>query len=222
VRLGPAEVRFTGTLEGDLGHAGAWVERPTVEVEARRRAVLDRPWTWLRQVHGDRVVIVEEPGGGSGEEADAAVSRTPGVALAIFTADCAPVAFASAEGVIGAAHAGWRGLVAGVLEQTVDAMRALGASHIEAALGPCIHPECYEFGAEDLGRVTARLGHGVRGRTAQGRPALNVPAAVRAAVTRVGVTLVSVDEACTACSSEHFSYRARKELARQAMVVWVP
>ena len=222
MRLGSAEIRFTGAAEGDLGHAGEWVETPTPEVEARRRAVLDRPWTWLRQVHGAHVVVVEEPGGGSGTEADAAVTKHPEAALAIFTADCAPLAFASANGVIGAAHAGWKGLAAGVIERTVEAMHALGADRIEAALGPCIHPECYEFGAADLSAIASKLGHTVRGRTDQGRPALNLPAGVRAALTRVGVPLVLVDPNCTACSSEHFSFRARKEMARQALVVWIP
>jgi len=223
VRLGPAEVRFTGREEGDLGHAGVWVEQPAPEVEGRRRAVVDRPWTWLRQVHGNTVVTVTEPGGGAGVEADAAVSNAPGVALAIFTADCAPVAFASAEGVIGAAHAGWKGLAAGVLEKTAQAMRDLGATHIEAALGPCIHPECYEFGPADLTTVAAALGHAVRGRTDAGRPALNIPAAVRTALTHAGVALDFVDERCTSCAADElFSYRARGEMERQALVLWIP
>ena len=97
------------------------------------------------------------------------MSATPGCALAVLTADCAPVALASPEGVFGVAHAGWRGLVAGVLERTVDAMRALGATEIGAVLGPCIRAECYEFGPADLDRVAARLGDGVRATTAVGR-----------------------------------------------------
>ncbi len=222
MRLGPAEVRFTGRAEGDLGHAGAWVERPTAEVEARRQAVAPKPWTWLRQVHGSRVVVVDEPGGASGEEADAAVTRQPGAALAIFTADCAPVAFASDDGVIGAAHAGWRGLAAGVIPATVDAMRALGATGpITAALGPCIHAGCYEFGQEDLDAVAAVLGDGVRATTADGTPALDVPAGVKAALAEAGVELAYEDPACTACSPDHFSYRARREMQRQALVVWL-
>ena len=222
MRLGPAEVRFTGRAEGDLGHGGVWVESPTPDVEQRRRAVLDRPWTWLRQVHGADVVVVDKPGGGAGTEADAAVTTNTGAALAIFTADCAPVALASENGVIGAVHAGWKGLAGGVLERTVEAMRALGANHINAALGPCIHPECYEFGTAELEAVAVVLGHTVRARTDDGRPALNVPAGVRAALTRVGVPLADVDATCTACSPDHFSYRARKEMERQAMVVWIP
>jgi YfiH family protein len=205
VRLGPAEVRFTTRHEGD------------------QRAAPPADWTALKQVHGSRVVVVEHPGQHTGEEADAAVTKARGAKLAVFTADCAPVAFASVEGVIGVAHAGWKGLAAGVLERTAEAMRELGATHIEAALGPCIHPECYEFGSADLGVVAAVLGHTVRGRTEGGRPALNLPAGVRAALTRAGVALNHVDERCTSCAADElYSHRARKESERQAVVVWIP
>ena len=84
----------------------------------------------LTQVHGTHVVTATEPwAAGRGEQADAMVTDRPGLALGIVTADCAPVLFADADGrIVGAAHAGWRGAVAGVLEATVAAMIALGAS----------------------------------------------------------------------------------------------
>jgi YfiH family protein len=104
----------------------------------------------LTQVHGTAVATVVTPfAPGSGPRADAMVTATPGVALGIVTADCAPVLFADAAGgVIGAAHAGWRGAVAGVLEETVSAMRALGAASITAAIGPCIRQPSYEVAAD--------------------------------------------------------------------------
>lgn len=225
MRLGPAEVRFTGRAEGDLGHAGRWVAVDEVapDVVARRRQVLDRPWSWLRQVHGAAVVSVAGPGDGAGEQADASVTTHPGAALCVLTADCAPVALASGDGAIAVAHAGWRGLVAGVVEATVGAMRQAGArAPIEAALGPCIHAGCYEFSPADLDVAVAALGSEVRGSTATGQPALDVPAAVRAALTRAGATLVHDEDVCTACSADHFSHRARGELERQATVVWLP
>jgi YfiH family protein len=219
-RVGAANVVFTDRGAGDLGHAGEHVHAVRPEVEARRRAVVDLPWTWLRQVHGDRVVVVTEPGGGAGQRADAAVTDRPGCALAVLTADCAPVALVAADGVVGVAHAGWRGLVGGVLERTVERMRARGASDVRAVLGPCIRPGCYEFGADDLACVARRLGDGVRATTASGAPALDVPAAVRAALAQVGVADVDDVGVCTACSPVHFSHRARRELGRQALVVW--
>lgn len=224
VELGPATVAFTGRDEGDLG---SLAERgpggPSAACEARRRAVVERPWSWLRQVHGPRVVTVDAPGGGAGEEADALVSAADGTALAILTADCAPVAFASEDGVIAAAHAGWRGLADGVLEATVGRMRALGAGPIVAALGPCIHAECYEFSPADMEVVIARAGEAARSTTSKGTPALDVPAAVVAVLDSVGVPVDTSASACTACDDDRwFSHRARRDDARQAGVVWLP
>lgn len=218
VALGPALVRFTAKGDGDMADRSG--SDPVVQ--ARRRAVVDRPWTWLTQVHGADVVVVAGPGDGAGEPADAAVSVRSDVALAIVTADCAPVAFASPEGVVGVAHAGWRGLVAGVLEATVTAMRGAGARTIVAALGPCIHAECYPFGPSDLDMVAERLGAEVRGRSAAGQPALDIPRAVRLVLRRVDVDVVVDAAVCTACSVDHWSWRARQERGRQASVVWLP
>lgn len=100
----------------------------------------------LRQVHGAAVVEAHTPWE-SLPEADAMVTRTPGIALGIITADCAPVLFQDAQaGVIGAAHAGWKGAVVGVLEATIAAMEALGAqrARITAVVGPCIAQASYE------------------------------------------------------------------------------
>jgi len=104
----------------------------------------------LTQVHGSDVVTVETAWlPGEGPRADAAVTARPGIALGIVTADCAPVLFVDPEaGVIGAAHAGWKGAVGGVLEATITAMRALGAREISAAVGPCIGQKSYEVAAD--------------------------------------------------------------------------
>jgi YfiH family protein len=134
--------------------------------ENRRRAAgalgLDLPALHgLTQVHGIEVAEVDEAGWreGQGPRADAAVTRRPGVALGIVTADCAPVLFAEPEaGVIGAAHAGWRGAVDGVLEATIIAMERLGArrDRILAAIGPCIAQASYEVGPDLHDAVLAR------------------------------------------------------------------
>jgi YfiH family protein len=171
-------------------------------------------------VHGAEVVVVRQPGDGSGARADALVSDHPESCLAIFTADCAPIALASPEGVLGAVHAGWRGLIAGVVGSAARAMRRLGASRIEAALGPCIHPECYEFSPGDLDRAEERFGPTVRGVTIGGRPALDLPEAARVSLGAADVELVADEDICTACSPAHFSYRARGERERMALVVW--
>lgn len=185
---------------------------------------------WLAQVHGATVLVAGLPGAvaGAGRTAtvacsgpgDALAAAAPDLALAVLTADCPSIALGSAEGVFAAVHAGWRGLVAGVVDETVRAMRALGASDLVGALGPCIHAECYEFGEGDLAAVAAVFGDGVRGRTAGGRPALDLPAAVAAALAANDVREVSGRPACSACAGGYYSHRARRDRGRQALLVW--
>ncbi|MEL7108019.1 MAG: peptidoglycan editing factor PgeF [Pseudomonadota bacterium] len=102
------------------------------------------------QVHSAKVVTVTEPWH-SRPQADAMVTKVPGLALCILSADCVPVLFADAEaGVVGAAHAGWKGAIAGVCEATIEAMVELGAARgrIIAAIGPAIQQASYEVGPE--------------------------------------------------------------------------
>ncbi|MFG6529853.1 MULTISPECIES: peptidoglycan editing factor PgeF [unclassified Sulfitobacter] len=106
----------------------------------------------VHQVHSATVVTVTEPHDDK-PRADALVTKTPGIALSILTADCQPVLFADAQaGVVGAAHAGWRGALDGILEATVDAMVDLGATRekITAVIGPSISQRAYEVGPEFL------------------------------------------------------------------------
>ncbi len=104
----------------------------------------------VTQTHSADVLTINTPEDiTAGTKADAMVSGTKGIALGVLTADCAPVLFQDAEnGVIGAAHAGWRGAFNGVLDATTDAMRALGAHQITAIVGPCISQKNYEVGPE--------------------------------------------------------------------------
>ncbi|HUQ62900.1 MAG TPA: polyphenol oxidase family protein [Acidimicrobiales bacterium] len=217
---GFAHVVFTTRDDGDMGHGGEYATEVDAEVAARRRTIVDLPWTWLRQVHGSAVVHVTEPGGGAGQVADAVVSSRPDCPLVILTADCAPVALASPEGIIGAVHAGWAGLVAGVIGRAVDEMRTIGASDVRAVLGPTIHPECYEFGDDDLKRIEGRLGPQVRSRSRAGAPALDLPGGVGLALRQAGVEKLTSVGGCTACDTNLFSWRARRDKERQAMVVW--
>lgn len=109
----------------------------------------------LYQVHSPRAVIVHEAFTGTPPEADALVTNVKGLVLGILTADCAPILFADVEaGVVGAAHAGWKGAHSGVVESTVMAMEKLGAkrANITAAIGPCIAQRSYEVGPEFIER----------------------------------------------------------------------
>ena len=216
---GPSgHVRFTGAADGDFA-----VGQPADVLAVRRRALVPLPWTWLHQVHGDRVVVVDEPGARAGAYADAAVTTRVGAVLAIQTADCIPVALIADEGVVAAVHVGWRGLVAGVVERAAEAVRRSGGRRVRAVIGPSIHPCCYEFGAADLDRVAARYGDGVRATTRSGRRALDMPAAVASALAAMPDTeVVRAGLGCTGCGTPAmFSHRARGDTARQAMVVWL-
>lgn len=186
------------------------------------------PWTVLRQVHGATTVVVDRPGGCTGHPGDAAVTAVTGAALAVRVADCAPVAVISPAGAVAVIHAGWRGLMAGVVGSAVDALRDLvGRDREVAVLGPCIHPASYEFSASDLEAVVERFGPAVASRTATGAPALDVPAAVAVALRECGVRLAVDAGLCTARAvladgtPRFWSHRARRESGRQVLAAWI-
>lgn len=215
----PALAVFSTSLAGDL--------RPGAPGSAVRRArVLPGQWAWTRQVHGADVVVLGTgsdgrlvAGTGRSPVADGLVSPVPAPPLAMFAADCALVALASPEGVIGIAHCGWRGLLAGVVQAVAARMRELGASELSAVRGPCIGPECYAFGSGELDHLARRYGAQLRSRTSAGTPALDLRAGVAAAAGEAGVARLTELDECTACSPRWFSYRARHDDARHALVV---
>jgi polyphenol oxidase len=141
------------SLNGGLGSSDEPVKvTENRALMAQTLGVTEDRFMSLRQVHSPDVVVVDEPWPHEDRpRADAMATRRPGVALAIATADCGPVLFVdSRNGVIGAAHAGWRGALSGVLDATVEAMETLGARRgdIAAVLGPTIRRENYEVGPE--------------------------------------------------------------------------
>ncbi len=232
---GHVRAAWSDATRGDLrpsGHGradGSPLAALVIDLAAATGARIDEV-VWGTQVHGSRVAVVghHDAAGGTGTgmvfrnvgDHDALVTAAPGTALCVLTADCAAIALASPEGVCGAVHAGWRGLVAGVVEAAASAMRDLGASDVTASLGPCIHGPCYEFSPSDLDTVAAVYGTSVRGTTTGGRPALDLVAAVAAAAAAAGARLVDDVDICTACGDRQFSHRARRDVGRQALVVW--
>jgi YfiH family protein len=212
---GAAVIVFTTRADGDLA-----VDGDPGELAARRARVVDAPWTWLRQMHGARVVTVAEPGDHAGAEADAAVTDALAVPIAVHAADCAPIALVG-DRTIGVVHAGWHGLVAGVVGAAVRALRAVDGSTPRAVLGPCIRADRYEFGAADLARVEAAVGPAARGRTADGALALDLPAAVRAALAGEGVHELDDLGLSTADAERWFSHRLRRDTGRHALVAWL-
>jgi len=167
------------------------------------------------QVHSPIVHTVTEPWmPEDAPEGDAMVTNVPGVALGVLTADCAPILMADAEaGVIGAAHAGWKGAFLGVATATLAAMEALGAERrrIRAAIGPCLALESFEVGPEFIDRFTGRDPTHARyfhGREDWARPHFDLLSFVADGLRNAGVTEVSPMETDTYADEERFfSYR---------------
>lgn len=191
-------------------------------VEARLPA---RP-AWLSQVHGIAVVDAAQVGGDQ-PVADASIATRAGAVCAIMTADCLPVLFAGLDGkVVGGAHAGWRGLAAGVLGETVRAMRAAGAGEITAWLGPAIGRTAFEVGDDVRDTFLAAVADAQEafapypGRAGKYLADMNVLA--RLMLANDGVTRVWGGSHCTVTEVDRFySYRRDGVTGRQASLIWL-
>lgn len=199
---------------------------PSAVAENRRRVrealKLSVEPTWLNQVHGTNVVeagaYAEPP------TADASFARSPGAVCVVLTADCLPVLFCDDAGTcVAAAHAGWRGLVGGVLGATVNALKTAPQS-LMAWLGPAIEQDAFEVGDEVreqfLSRDPANADAFVR--NARGRWQADIYTLARHELTRLGVTRIyGGDFACYADSERFFSYRRENRTGRMGTVVWL-
>jgi polyphenol oxidase len=193
------------------------------------------PWALARQVHSATVLRVGRAALGQGPpeakppvgEGDGLVTAEPGLVLVVLTADCAPVLLADpAAGVVGAVHAGWRGLAAGVVEAGVAALTALGADPAAtvALVGPAVGACCYEVGADVRAAVGDRY-PAAPATTRDGRPSLDPAAAAAEALAGAGVGEVRVAGECTYDLDERFfsHRRDRGVTGRQAgLIALVP
>jgi YfiH family protein len=213
VSEGPFASFNLGRLTGD--------ERAAVE--RNRRLLADQLGVLFahgRQVHGAAVERVASPTSDREEppDADGQATATPGIAGLVLTADCLPVAIAG-EGAVAMVHAGWRGLAAGVLQEAVEAVRALGArGRLEAAIGPGAGPCCYEVGEE----VHAAFAH--HGPAVRLGSQLDLKAIARIELEGAGVAQVHDADLCTICSepSLFFSHRRdRGVTGRQGGIAWL-
>jgi YfiH family protein len=182
---------------------------------------------WLSQVHGVAVANLDQltqplP---QAPEADASFSTTPGKVCLIMTADCLPVLFCDAEGkTVAAAHAGWRGLAAGVLQTTVAAMRAAGAGELSAWMGPAIGPGQFEVG-QDVRTVFQQQGAPDAFQPIAGKPGkylADIYTLARYVLQQAGVQQVHGGEFCTVSDAARFySYRRDGVTGRQASLIWI-
>jgi YfiH family protein len=214
-RQGGVSGGIYASLNGGIGSS----DEPAKVQENRRRmaetiGVASDALISVYQVHAPDAVVVEGPWRGERPKADAMVTATPGLALGITTADCGPVLFADAQArVIGAAHAGWRGAVTGVLESTIAAMERLGARReaIVAVLGPTISQKAYEVGPDFIKRFTEEApGHERFFKEAE-RPdhaMFDLPGFIGARLEAVGIGAFTNLGLCTYSDEERFfSYR---------------
>lgn len=171
---------------------------------------LSPEWVTADQVHGSDVVVAGRSG--SVGEADGLVTTSPNVPLAIFTADCLGIVF-EADGAVGVAHAGWRGMVAGVLEATRSAMSALDCPPRRVVIGPAIRSCCFEVGPEVVERFPESLT-----RTSWGTVSVDLVAEAR---RRLAGLEIEVTGGCTRCGSGYFSYRNGDLTSRMASVGWL-
>ena len=204
---------------------------------ARNRAALAAtlPSTpaYVSQVHGIAVVDAAAVDAHNVPVADASTAGRPGVVCAMMTADCLPVLFADLEGrAVGAAHAGWRGLAAGVLGETARTLRAAGADELTVWLGPAIGPSSFEVGAEVreaflLGARAAAEGALLQAAFQSmperpGKYLADIYALARVLLAREGITRVHGGEHCTVREPERFySYRRDGVTGRQASLIWL-
>ena len=185
--------------------------------QAEVRAFLPAEPASLRQVHGTRVVRLDQPV--SSPEADAAVTGRRNLVCAIRVADCMPVLLADqAATVVGAAHAGWRGLSAGVLENTVQAM-GIAVEKLLAWLGPAIGPKVYEVGEEVRDAFKEKNAFSP---TRPGHWLLDLYAVARQRLRSCGVQRISGGGYCTYSEPQRFySYRRDRTTGRMAAFVWL-
>jgi YfiH family protein len=213
--------RQGGVSSGELASLNCGTgsgDDPELIAENRARVVQalspDAKLAGLYQVHGNRCVTLDEGSDLNGRpEADAMVTRTKGIMLGILTADCVPVLFWDREaGVIGAAHAGWKGALAGVTDSTLAAMEALGAKrqNIAAAIGPCIGRASYEvddafmqrFAEADPANEAFFAPHKA------GHAMFDIAAYVAARLAQSGVKRIAITGQDTYAEAEqYFSYR---------------
>ena len=193
---------------------------------ARNRLRLPVAPAWLSQVHGIAVVRAETIAAGCVPVADAAYTTQAGVACAVLTADCLPILVADRAGrVVGAAHAGWRGLHAGVSAQLVQAMRAaVPDAELVAWLGPCIGPRAFEVGPEVRDAFMTRWPQAGAAFTAGigDRWLADLPRLARMALAELGIDEVGGGQWCTVEDPARFySYRRDGVTGRFASVIWI-
>lgn len=180
---------------------------------------------WLDQVHSNKVISADNEVGMSLSpvQADASISSAAGVVCVVLTADCLPVFFCDNKGTeVAVAHAGWRGLHAGIISNTIDSMQAV-VGDIQVSLGPAIGPQAFEVGEEVFCAFTDKNSLNAKAfrATRKGHYLCDMYHLARIELQSIGVDNVSGGEHCTYSESNHFySYRQQSTTGRMASLIW--
>ncbi len=179
---------------------------------------------WLEQVHSNIVACADEIAAEEIVQADASYSRNKGVVCAVMTADCLPVFFCNPAGSeVAVAHAGWRGLHAGILTNTAAAMQT-PADEILVSLGPAIGPQVFEVGEEVLHAFVSKnsINEAAFVATSEGHFLCNIYQLARIELHSIGIGCVAGGGACTHSESQRFySYRRKQNTGRMASLIWL-
>ncbi len=197
-------VAFTLEADGDQ-------RNPAKRATVSSQLGISADWATVRQVHGNRVVEVSRSGQVK-KEADALFTRVVGLPVAVMAADCAGVVVGG-KGGVGVAHAGWRGISAGVVGSMMEAMRSVGLSLAWAAVGPFIGPCCFEVGPEVAGRFLRESAL-----SRQGKPSVDLG---RALAEQLEDLPTWWSERCTLHQPGCFSHRRDRACERMAAIGWI-
>lgn len=187
-------------------------------IVAQNRAIVDRIFTpvqYMNQVHGHRIAIIEEQSD-EAPTADALVTGIPGITLAVMVADCIPLLLKSQE-VVAAVHVGRKGLMNSITPATIELMRDMGATSIQAIMGPSICGKCYEVSA-DIYHEVITAHPKAQSTTSEGTFSLDLPAALRGVLVDQSISIVD-EFSCTVEDPELFSYRRDGVTGRQAGLI---
>jgi len=202
------------------------------DLSERQRALIDKPWTLVRQVHGIEAVEVVVPGSQGEYPADILATSQMDAVIGIWVGDCVPVLLISPRGRLVMAHVGWRGLAAGAVAKALQLLHeplALPTApvHTVAVLGPHIGPCCYEFSQSDLDAVALAIGvdpGAISPPHDRYATVLDMHAAISLCLRGEGITDVrhapGPEPVCTGCDQRWFSHRVRSESERHVMAAW--
>jgi len=178
-------------------------------------------WSYLNQVHGIQIVEVDGSCIVEGDDGDALVTTFEKRVITVQVADCVPVSLISEGGAVAVVHAGWRGLLEGVLEEASNQLNVVRPGKQVAVVGPHIGACCYEFGKEELKPFIHKHGNSVLASTNSGSDSLDLSAVVVDILDGKEIEIIKQDSSCTFCDTRYWSYRSSGTEKRQCLFAWI-